>query len=90
MKGEKIFKQVASIITIVLLLQYVNILAPLMQVRAESATVDGIAWTYNIDSNGNAINVKPSNINSITGDVTIPSELDGHSVINMHFKIGVV
>ena len=83
MKGEKIFKQVASIITIVLLLQYVNILAPLMQVRAESATVDGIAWTYETDSNGNAVNVKPSDINSITGDVTIPSELDGHSVINM-------
>lgn len=83
MKGEKIFKQVASIITIVLLLQYVSILAPLMQVRAESATVDGIAWTYETDSNGNAVNVKPSDINSITGDVTIPSELDGHSVINM-------
>ena len=83
MKGEKIFKQVASIITIVLLLQYVNLLAPLMQVRAESATVDGIAWTYETDSNGNAVNVKPSDINSITGDVTIPSELDGHSVINM-------
>ena len=83
MKGEKIFKQVASIITIVLLLQYVNILAPLMQVRAESATVDGIAWTYNIDSNGNAINVKPSNKNLIVGDITIPSELDGHSVVSI-------
>ena len=83
MKGEKIFKQVASIITIVLLLQYVNILAPLMQVRAESATVDGIAWTYNIDSNGNAINVKPSNKNLIVGDITIPSELSGHSVVSI-------
>ena len=81
MKGKKIFKQVASIITIVLLLQYVSILAPLMQVRAESATVDGIAWTYNIDSNGNAINVKPSN--RINGDITIPSELSGHSVVSI-------
>ena len=83
MKGEKIFKQVASIITIVLLLQYVNILAPLMQVRAESATVDGIAWTYETDSNGNAVNVKPYNRSSINGDITIPSELSGHSVVSI-------
>ena len=83
MKGEKIFKQVASIITIVLLLQYISILAPLMQVKAESATVDGIAWTYETDSNGNAVNVQPSNKDLIVGDITIPSELSGHSIVSI-------
>lgn len=46
--------------------------------------VDGTKWSYCLDSSGNAISVH--SLTSLTGDVTIPSVLDGHQVIEVGLR----
>ena len=77
---EKKFKCIAAILGFVLLFQYISVLAPLLEVRAETATDEnGISWTYTL-SGENAINVAPSDKSKISGNVAIPATLDGHKV----------
>ena len=77
---EKKFKCIAAILGFVLLFQYISVLAPLLEVRAETATDEnGISWTYTL-SGENAINVAPSDKSKISGNVAIPATLEGHKV----------
>ena len=77
---EKKFKCIAAILGFVLLFQYISVLAPLLEVRAETATDEnGISWTYTL-SGENAINVAPSDKSKISGNIAIPATLDGHKV----------
>jgi hypothetical protein len=46
------------------------------QAQADTATVDGQTWTYSVGSDGKAIVTAGPK----SGDVTIPSELGGHTV----------
>ena len=59
MISNRILKPISIIITIVIIIQYLSVLAPIVQVRAETATVNEFDWNYELDSNGNAINVVP-------------------------------
>ena len=43
--------------------------------------IDGNSWYYDLDSEGNAINVHV--YGNYSGDVTLPSTLDGHKVISI-------
>lgn len=83
-------KKVSLMIIVILIMQ---VLLPMLTVMWESnftlmskaaetkeATVDGITWVYELDSDNNAINVKPKDINSLPPEVTIPSKLDNYNV----------
>lgn len=47
-----------------------------------SDTEQGIEWSYQLDSNGKIINLKCETTN-VTGNVTIPSTIDGKTVISL-------
>ncbi len=83
MISNRILKPISIIITIVIIIQYLSVLAPIVQVRAETATVNEFDWNYELDSNGNAINVVPKDKSKISGDIVIPNELDGHIVTSI-------
>ena len=86
-------KKVSLMLTVILILQ---IMLPMLTVIWESGftiksvaadtletTVDGIVWTYILDGENNAIDVKPKDINSLPQEVTIPSTLDEHIVTSI-------
>ena len=47
----------------------------------ESAEVNGNTWFYDLDAQGNAINIYT--YDTFTGDVTLPDTLNGHKVISI-------
>lgn len=89
-------KKISLMVTVILLLQ---IILPMLTVLWENgftiksmaaetyeATVDGITWTYEVDEQNNAINVKPKDKSNLPKEVAIPSALNGHTVISIGEK----
>lgn len=79
-------RTIALIITVVILMQYVSVLLPFLQTIAATCTANEITWYYELDSNGNAIDVKPNSLNNIPKNITVPDKLDGHTVIEIAEK----
>ena len=88
-------KKVSLMIAVILIVQ---ILLPMLTIIWESdftliskaadtheheATVDGITWVYELDSNNNAIKVKPKDKDSLPQDVIIPNTLNGCTVLSI-------
>ena len=87
MKGNKKLKHISSILTFIILFQYASIIIPFLEVNAAQSATDstGVTWSYDLDSNGNAINVKWKSGDNVIDDhtVEIPSTLDNHNVISI-------
>lgn len=49
----------------------------------KTSTGKTVTWNYELDSNNNILNLKCTNISSISGELEIPSQIDGHTVITI-------
>lgn len=70
----------------ILLLVFPNIVsAATVQATETTTTSTGktVNWSYELDSNNNIIDLKCTNISAIGGDLTIPSTIDGHTVLTI-------
>ena len=81
MKGKLKIKSIAIILTFVMIFQYVSVIVPLFESIAGTyiANIDEVTWTYDLDEEENAINVKPDK-DKMKGTIDIPRELNGHVV----------
>ena len=65
------------------LLTIAFLLCSILQAVADTWTDNnGVVWNYSIE-NGNAVQVKPNDKSSITGDLVIPEYLDSYPVISI-------
>ena len=80
MKEKFKTKPIAITLIFVLMFQYFSVILSLLESNANSYTdsVTGITWEYELNSDGEAINVKPSG--TLTGEIVVPNTIDGHSV----------
>ena len=70
----------------ILMLVFPNIVnAATTQATETTNTSTGkvVNWSYELDSNNNILNLKCTNISSISGELTIPSTIDGHNVVTI-------
>ena len=51
-----------------------------------TSTEKTVTWSYELDSNNNILNLKCTNISSIGGELTIPSTIDGYTVLTIGEK----
>lgn len=68
--------------TLVLILVVPNIVNAATEEYTYSDTKQGIEWSYKLDDGGNVVDLK-CKTTSITGAVTIPSTIDGKTVISL-------
>lgn len=67
-----------------------SFIATAATVFAETETVNGIVWTYEVSGTSATITgVQQSNGSDVSGDITIPSELGGYSVKEIYHLFGV-
>ncbi len=67
-----------------ILLLFALLLCGIYQAWADEWTDDnGISWFYTISRDGNAVNLKPTDRNSISGSVAIPSIVNGYRVTSI-------
>ena len=86
MKKRKSFKYLASILVFIMVIQYISILIPFINVKAAQTTTDGngTTWSYVIDNEGNATNVIWESGDVVFDNkIQFPAVLDGHNVISI-------
>ena len=84
MKEKNKIKPIAIILIFILMFQYLSVIIPLVNVNAETYYDGNINWQYEIDGEGNAINVKMfSASGNLPSSFTFPETIDGHTVISI-------
>ena len=85
MKRKLNTKHIALVLIFVMIFQYLAILFPFLEAIAETYTdVEGIVWEYEINSDGNAVNIKPKNKSSLPENIVIPSTVvNGSNTYNV-------
>lgn len=88
---EKNKKLVLFIIILAVALLIPNLAgAETVQATETTSTSTGVKvqWSYELDDSGNITNLKCTNISSVNGNLTIPSKIDGHTVVSIGITNG--
>ena len=86
MKESSKIRHIASILAFVFLFQYLSMIIPFIEEsHAYECNYNGVTFSYDLDSNGNAVNVRITSEQIMTGEkeIKFPSSLDEHSVVSI-------
>ena len=81
---QKIKFFILFFIVIILMLIYPNMVSATTIEATETTTTSTgktVTWSYELDNNNNIVNLKCTNVSSISGELTIPSTIDGYTVV---------
>ncbi len=86
LKNKKILLGILAILLLFILPNMVNAQTTNAQEKTETSTNVEVEWSYELDGSENATNLKCTNISSVTGNLTIPSEIDNHKVTTLGYR----
>lgn len=83
LKNKKILITLMLLIAILFVPSLVN--AATIQATETTTTSTGktVNWSYELDSNNNILDLKCTNISSVSGELEIPSTIDGYTVVTI-------
>ena len=78
-------KRILLTILLVLLLIFLPKMVKAAEATETTTTSTGktVKWSYELDKSNNIVNLKCTNVSTVQGEVTIPSTIDGHTVVGL-------
>lgn len=84
MKKLKCITLILIVLALMLIIPNVSNAATIQATETTiTSTGKNVTWSYELDSNNNILNLKCTNISSISGELTIPSTIDGYTVLTI-------